>query len=62
MGKNYSGRLFRLFAVHMAWLVRGLWKVARALIDEFTSTKINIYGSSDFEKDILKIVDAECLE
>jgi CRAL/TRIO domain len=48
MGRNYRGRLFRLFAVQVAWLVRGLWKVAKTMIDEFTVTKINIYGGSDF--------------
>lgn len=45
----------------MAWLVRGLWKVARQLLDEFTTSKINIYGS-DFEADILKVVDEANLE
>ena len=48
MSKNYRGRMFRLFAVSVAWLVRGLWKVVKPMIDEFTATKINIYGSSDY--------------
>jgi CRAL/TRIO domain len=62
MSKNYRGRMFRLFAVHVAWLVRGLYKIVRPMLDEFTSSKINIYGSSDFEADILKVIDAENLE
>lgn len=62
MSKNYRGRMFRLFAVHVAWLVRGLYKIVKPMLDEFTSSKINIYGSSDFEADILKIIDAENLE
>ena len=61
MSQNYRGRMFKLFAVHVAWLLRGMWKVARSLIDEFTASKINIYGS-DFEADILKIVDEASLE
>ena len=61
MGQNYRGRMYKTFIVHMAWLVRGLWKVARQLLDEFTTSKINIYGS-DFEADILKVVDEANLE
>jgi hypothetical protein len=62
MTRNYRGRMFRLFAVYVAWLVKGLWTVARALIDEFTATKINIYGSDGFKEDILKIIDEKNLE
>ncbi len=54
--------MFKLFAVHVAWLVRGLWKIVRPMLDEFTSSKINIFGSSDFEQEILKVVDADNLE
>jgi CRAL/TRIO domain len=49
MSKNYRGRMYRTFIVHVGWLVRGLWKVVRPMLDEFTATKINIYGDSDFE-------------
>jgi hypothetical protein len=62
MTRNYRGRMFRLFAVYVAWLVKGLWSVARSLIDEFTATKINIYGSDGFKDDILKIIDEKNLE
>lgn len=62
MSKNYRGRMFRLFAVHVAWLVRGLWKLVSPMLDEFTTSKIKIYGSSDFEADILKIIDENSLE
>jgi hypothetical protein len=48
MGKNYRGRMFRLFAVDVAWLVRGLWKIVRPMLDEFTASKINIYGGQDY--------------
>lgn len=54
--------MFRLFAVHTAWLVRGLYSIVRPMLDEFTTSKINIYGGSNFEQDILKIVPAENLE
>ncbi len=62
MSRNYRGRMYRLFCVHTAWLIRGLWKVVRPLIDEFTASKINIYGSSDFEQDMLKVIDENNLE
>jgi hypothetical protein len=48
MGKNYRGRMFRLFAVDVAWLVRGLWKIVKPMLDEFTASKINIYGGQDY--------------
>ena len=28
--------MFRIFAINMHWLVRGVWKVAKGLLDEFT--------------------------
>lgn len=62
MTKNYRGRMFKLFVLNVAWLVRGLWKLVKTLIDEFTASKINIYGGNDFKEDILKIIDAESLE
>ena len=62
MSKNYRGRMFRMFAVHVAWLVRGLWKIVRPLLDEFTASKINIYGGSDFEADMQKVIDPSKLE
>jgi hypothetical protein len=40
--------MFRLFAVDVAWLVRGLWKIVRPMLDEFTASKINIYGGQDY--------------
>lgn len=59
--KVFRGRLYKLFAVNLNWLVRGLWSVAKTLIDEFTITKIGLYGA-DFEKDILQVVSSDCLE
>lgn len=54
--------MFKLFVLNVAWLVRGLWKLVKTLIDEFTASKINIYGGNDFKDDILKIIDEQCLE
>jgi hypothetical protein len=57
MTKNYRGRMYRLFCLNVAWLVRGLWKLVKTMIDEFTATKINIYGGNDYKDDILKVID-----
>jgi len=45
MQRNYRGRLFRLFFVNVHWLVRGIWAVAKNLVDEFTLTKMKMLGS-----------------
>lgn len=50
-----------MFVVQVAWLVRGLWSLVKTMLDEFTITKIKLYGS-DFKEDILSIVDENCLE
>jgi hypothetical protein len=54
--------MFKLYAVQVAWLVRGLWKIVRPLLDEFTASKINIYGGNDFEQDMHKVIAPENLE
>ena len=46
MQKNYRGRLFRFYAVNVHWLVRGLWKVAQQLVDEFTLAKMHMLGGN----------------
>ena len=45
MQRNYRGRMFRLYAVNVHWLVRGLWTIAKNMVDEFTLTKMNMLGS-----------------
>ena len=45
MQSNYRGRMFRLYAVNVHWLVRGLWSIAKNMVDEFTLTKMNMLGS-----------------
>ena len=62
MAKNYRGRMFKLFCVQVAWLVRGLWKIVQQLIDEFTASKISIYGGSDFQEPMKQIIDEKNLE
>lgn len=61
MQKNYRGRLFRLFAINVHWLVRGLWKIAKNLLDEFTLSKIHIHGN-DFAEHLLQVIDENNLE
>ena len=40
----------------MHWLVRGIWKVVKGLLDEFTIQKIHIKGH-DFKEDLHHYVD-----
>ena len=61
MQRNYRGRLYRLFCVNTHWLVRGLWSIAKNAVDEFTLTKMNLYGG-DFATDLLKIIPEDSLE
>jgi hypothetical protein len=61
MQKNYRGRLYRMYMVNSHWLIRGLWKVAKQWMDEFTVTKINILGH-DFSKELLNVIDEDKLE
>ena len=61
MQRNYRGRLFRMFAVNVHWLVRGLWQIAKNLVDEFTLTKMNMLGY-EFKDNILQVIDAGNLE
>lgn len=62
MQKNYRGRLYRLYAVNVPWLLRSLYTLAKGMMDEFTAIKMNLYGSTGFEQDLLKLVDADQLE
>jgi hypothetical protein len=62
MAKNYRGRMYKLFCVQVAWLVRSLWKIVQSLIDEFTASKISIHGSNDFQEPIKQIIDEKNLE
>ena len=60
--KNYRGRTYKLFCVKVSWVVRGLWKVVKPLIDEFSASKINIYGGSDFIEPMRQVIDVNNLE
>ena len=59
--KNYRGRLYKLYAVNMPFMLRALWSMLKGMWDKFTLKKMNIYGTG-YEKDILEIVDPNCLE
>jgi hypothetical protein len=61
MQRNFRGRMFRMFIVNANWLVRGLWSIAKTVVDEFTLTKMNLH-SDDFKPNVLKFVDPSSLE
>eukprot|EP00347_Sterkiella_histriomuscorum_P002775 403366847 len=61
MQRNYRGRMFKLYAINTHWLVRGLFKIAKSMLDEFTLSKINVL-STDFQASLLQTIDKSCLE
>lgn len=61
MSANFKGRLYRMFAINVHWVIRGLWSVAKKNLNEFTLHKVHIHGG-DYKEDILKLIDAENLE
>lgn len=61
MQTNYRGRLFRFYAVNTPWLVRGVWSIAKNLVDEFTFTKMHLL-STDFKDEVHKFIDPSSLE
>ena len=61
MTSNYRGRLFRLLALHVNWMMRGLWKLASNFVDAFTAHKLKILGA-DFKEELDQVVDLDQLE
>ncbi|CAI2374731.1 unnamed protein product [Moneuplotes crassus] len=59
--QNYPGRLYKLFAINVGFLLRTIWTVISGFIDSFTENKIKIY-SDDYIKDLFELVDIENLE
>ena len=60
MQGNYRGRLFRLFAVNVPFMLRALWKVISMLVDSFTYEKMYMRGVSYPE--LLDYIAADKLE
>lgn len=61
MQRNFRGRMFRMFIINANWLVRGLWTIAKTVVDEFTLTKMNLH-SDDYVPNLLQYVDPSNLE
>ena len=53
--------MFRLYAINCHWLLRGLWKIASKMVDEFTLQKMHLLGY-DFKKELLELIPADNLE
>jgi hypothetical protein len=45
MQKNFRGRLYKFYGIDVAWMVRGLWKMAHRYVDDFTKRKLRIYAN-----------------
>jgi hypothetical protein len=61
MQDNYRGRLKTNFIIGMNILTRGLWGIAKAMIDPETNKKIKILGYSDFDE-IFELINRDQVE
>jgi len=61
MQDNYRGRLKTNFIIGMNILTRGLWGIAKAMIDPETNKKIKILGYSDFDE-IFELINKNQIE
>lgn len=61
MQKNYPGRLYKLFAINVGFMLKTIWTVISGFIDSFTEHKIQIYGD-DYLADLFRCVDHANLE
>lgn len=57
----FKGRLYRMYVVNAKWSIKIMWKLAKKLVDPLTMLKFIVAGD-DFQKEILKDIDAGCLE
>ncbi|CDW82821.1 UNKNOWN [Stylonychia lemnae] len=61
MQSNYRGRMYRLFAINLHWLLRGLWSIAKNGVDQFTLTKMQLFGG-DFKNSVVQVINENSLE
>mmetsp|Transcript_26944 Transcript_26944/g.23787 ORF Transcript_26944/g.23787 Transcript_26944/m.23787 type:complete len:82 (+) Transcript_26944:245-490(+) len=61
MQKNYPGRLFKLFAINVGFMLRTVWALLSSFVDSFTANKIKIY-SDDYLKDLFTLIECDKLE
>lgn len=57
----YRGRLYRFFSVNVGMMLRAVWKVLKAFLDESTQRLMVIHGGS-YKKDLLELIDEDKLE
>jgi len=58
---NFRGRLYKLFAINMPFMIRALWKLFKGMWDKFTQEKLSMYGGG-YEADIQKVIPSYNLE
>lgn len=59
--RNYRGRLYKLYALNMPFMLRALWTLVKSMCDKFTQEKMNVYGTG-FEKDLTTQIYPDNLE
>jgi len=58
---NFRGRLYKLYAINMPFMLRAIWSLVKGMWDKFTQKKMNVYGGG-FEKDLLEVIPNYNLE
>ena len=61
MQKNYPGRLFKFYGVEVGLLFRGMWAIVHQFVDDFTKTKMSVYGT-DYGQNLMEVIPAGNLE
>lgn len=58
---NFRGRLYRLYAINMPFMIRALWKLFKGMCDKFTKEKLIVYGGG-YEEDLKNAIPPYNLE
>jgi len=61
MSTNFRGRLYRLYATDVSFILRSLWNLVRAFVDEFTNNKLSVHGSI-YDDEICNLIAEDNLE
>lgn len=57
----YRGRMFRLISCNVGMMLRAVWKILQAFMDESTQKLMVIYGGS-YQKDLIELIGEDRLE
>ena len=58
---NFRGRNFKSLILNASMIMRGSFSIVKAMLDEFSASKILMLGS-DYKKQLLEFIDPDNLE